>query len=363
MANCLSCHADVLAGEIVIGLGNARQDFTTDPSGAAELAGFAINDPAERREWRKWADRVSAIAPFIQTKVVGTNPADNLAAALFAHRDPVTLAWSEEPLLELPTREVPPVDVPPWWRMKKKNAMFYTAGGRGDHARIMMTASTLCVDEVPEAEAIDAYFGDVRAYITSLEAPPYPLPIDAELAEEGRPIFERTCTRCHGTYGENETYPNLLVPAEVVGTDPVLAFGASQYSERFVDWFNQSFYGETARFEPQPGYVAPPLDGIWATAPYLHNGSVPTLAALLDSSQRPAYWTRTMRTELSDFDPVAVGWVTTVSEHGHEGETNAARKKLIYDTTLFGHSNAGHTFGDVLTERERTALIEYLKTL
>ena len=77
--------------------------------------------------------------------------------------------------------------------MKKKNAMFYVAAGRGDHARIMMTASTLCVDSVDEARAIDEYFPDIRSFILTLEPPPYPYEINAELADQGQVVFEQTC--------------------------------------------------------------------------------------------------------------------------------------------------------------------------
>ena len=360
-ANCLTCHAHVLLGRVVIGLGNPDVDFTNDPSGAAELAGNFITDPAERVEWRKWADRVQATAPYIQTEIFGMNPADNLAGALFTRRDPVTLAWSDTDLLEPPSTNPAPLDTPPWWHMKKKNAMFFTGSGRGDHARIMMAASTLCVDEVAEARDIDAEFDDVRAYILSIEPPPYPFQVDADLAGQGRPLFEQTCAPCHGTYGDRALYPNLLAPQPVVGTDPLVALGEAQFSERFVDWFNGSFFGEISRFETTGGYVAPPLDGIWATAPYLHNGSVPTLATLLESAARPTYWTRSFQSD--DYDASEVGWVYTELDHGYDAEPNPSAKKRIYDTTRTGYTNTGHTFGDILTETERAAVIEYLKTL
>jgi hypothetical protein len=128
-----------------------------------------------------------------------------------------------------------------------------------------------------------------------------------------------------------------------------------------VKWFNESFYGKLARLEPQDGYVAPPLDGIWATAPYLHNGSVPTLAALLESGTRPKFWTRSF--ESTDFDEGAVGWKFTALAAGQDAEPDAAKRVLIYDTTKPGYGNGGHGFGDVLSAADRSALIEYLKTL
>jgi hypothetical protein len=257
-----------------------------------------------------------------------------------------------------------PVDVPPWWRMKKKNAMFYDGAGRGDHARIMMTASVLCTDSVAEAQEIDAYFGDVRAYITSLEPPPNPTPIDAAKAARGKAVFDATCSVCHGTYGDGGTYPNLLIPLDEIGTDPVIGSGAAQFADRFVDWFGKSFYGESARLEPRPAYYAPPLDGIWATAPYLHNGSVPSLAALLDAKTRPTFWRRKATDGLGqDYDPTIGGIGFDVVDHGQDAEPDAAARRRIYDTTKPGYGNGGHTFGDALAADDRAALLEYLKTL
>lgn len=360
-ANCLSCHAATLRGRLVIGLGSTGDDYTQNTGPMTLAAAFLAGSEAERAELALWRSRVSATSDYLVTRTVGVNPADNLAAILFAHRDPRTLAWSDRLLMDPPPREVVPVDVPPWWRMRKKNAMFYNASGRGDHARIMMTASALCTDSVDEARRIDAYFPHVRAYLRSLRPPPWPVPHDLPLAERGRAVFERSCARCHGTYGDHARYPNLVVGLRAVGTDPALALGASQFSQRFVDWYRDSFYGERSRIEPQPGYVAPPLDGVWATAPFLHNGSVPTLAALLDSRARPRFWTRDVDRRAYDLD--AVGWRSIALDHGQRDVDDPGERVRIYDTTLPGYSNAGHTYGDRLSDDERRAVLEYLKTL
>lgn len=372
--NCMICHAGVgVDGQVVVGLPGIDLDFG---GFASQISGFesqigalaGLLAPESYAELVKFADRLSTIAPYVQTEVQGVNPADNLAGILFSHRDRDTLAWSEEPLIDPPPPIVAPVDPPPWWRMKKKSTMFYTALGRGDHGRIMMTASTLCVDTVEDARAIDADFGHVRAYIASLEAPRWPEEIlgtiDPELARRGQGLFEANCSQCHGTYGESggatrddDTYPNLWVTLDEIGTDPILAVGASHVAERFVDWFNDSFYGETAWLDPQRGYVPPPLDGVWATAPYLHNGSVPTLAQVLDSTARPTYWRRQ-----AGFDATSVGLPHQVVDVGHDQIPGPGRR-TVYDTTLIGYGNGGHDFADHLDEAQRTALIEYLKTL
>jgi hypothetical protein len=211
----------------------------------------------------------------------------------------------------------------------------------------------MCVDDIATARSIDAYFPDIRAFIRSLEPPRFPGPIDRALAERGRDAFEMVCAGCHGTYGPDGRYPNKVVPVDKVGTDPELHRGSGQFAERYRAWFNGSFYGEISRLVTDVGYVAPPLDGVWATAPYFHNGSVPTLAAVLDRSQRPHRFVRSRGA--GDYDLEAVGWRTAVAD--------VADSKWVYDTGRPGYSNAGHTFGDELDAGERRAVLEYLKTL
>jgi mono/diheme cytochrome c family protein len=361
-SNCLTCHAARFDGKLVVGLGNEFLDFSQDPGRAANEAGAYVRGEAETAVWQKWADRIDGIAPYIRTDTVGVNPATNLTWALMAHRDPRSLAWSATPLIEPPPRRPLPVSVPPWWRMAKKHAMFYTSLGRGDHARFMILASALCADTVEEARTVDAYAPDIRAYIASLAPPTYPWPIEAVLAEEGRGVFQRQCSGCHGSYGEEAEYPDLVVALEEIGTDPEYALAATDGREdRFYEWLSESFYGELSRLAPAPGYIAPPLDGIWATAPFLHNGSVPDIASLLESSRRPDYWR--WRGNPPAFDQQTLGYEFETLSNGKSGVSDPGVRRQIYDTSLSGYGNAGHTFADALSGDERRALIEYLKTL
>jgi hypothetical protein len=153
------------------------------------------------------------------------------------------------------------------------------------------------------------------------------------------------------------------VPLGVIGTDPVVAEAGVVHSPQLVDWYNNSFYGGITRMvpnDPFPGYMPPPLDGIWATAPYLHNGSVPTVELVLNSRARPRAWKR-VDLDRTHFDEDALGWPwQAVADPQALPE---AERKLVYDTTYWSQSNAGHTFGDHLTADERRAVIEYLKTL
>jgi mono/diheme cytochrome c family protein len=254
-----------------------------------------------------------------------------------------------------------PISVPPWWNVGKQHAMFYNGEGRGDHVSYMILASTTCTDSVAEAREIDSWFKDVRAYLATLRAPAYPYPIDPELAASGEQLFKSECKKCHGSYGEDARYPNKLVALDKVGTDPMLAQLAYHDGERFVRWFNASFYGAGASSQPALGYVAPPLDGVWATAPYLHNGSVPTLAALLDTESRPTRWR--FDGDAPAYDQTELGWIYHSLSQGREQFASLEEQKWVYDTTRPGFNNQGHDFGDVLSDDERGALLEYLKTL
>jgi hypothetical protein len=105
-------------------------------------------------------------------------------------------------------------------------------------------------------------------------------------------------------------------------------------------------------FVKQNGYVNVPLEGLWLRGPYLHNGSVPTLADLLaDPAQRPKVFFRGDDV----LDPAKVGFVS----QGPEAERIGFR----YDTSVAGNSNAGHLWGTTLGADDKRAMIEYLKTL
>src|SRR5262249_32919403 len=161
--------------------------------------------------------------------------------------------------------------------------------------------------------------------------------------------------------------PNKIVPIDEIGTDRTRWAGLSEGVGRHYNesWFAHEKTGWLTDDYPArqtAGYQAPPLDGIWATAPYLHNGSVPTVYHLLSSKARPKYFSRSYRTGKEDYDPVKLGLKTQVLEHGAEPQLPARERRQVYDTTLPGRGNSGHTFGDALSEDERLAVIEFLKT-
>lgn len=372
--NCLQCHAGKFNGKLVVGLGNADADWTTNlanTAGAANLLALLGPTPQEQKELDRFIGRLKVIGTPAVMRTVGTNPAEMLATTFVSHRDRNTLAWSDTPLLSIPAvdnlaaGDTITSKTPPWWRMAKKNGQFYNGMGRGDHRRSEMLAGSLCIDSVPQAETIDAHFNDVAAYITNLKAPAYPFPIDQQLAAEGHTVFTGACAGCHGTYAPDAvTYPNLLIRQSDVGTDSTVSLGGTTkyYGSDLVDWYNGSWFGQIGHYVPYDGYVAPPLDGVWATAPYLHNGSVPDIATLLDSGKRPRYWRRVDH-DTTHYDQSTLGFPWASLTSGQDAPPLGVAPKDIYDTDQFSHSNTGHTYGDFLTDAQRRAVIEYLKTL
>ena len=384
--NCLGCHSGKFDGELVIGMGNATADFTGGLTNGGTvtslpdelLVQLGLTEP-EMSSLNRLLRVARAFGPETVMRTIGQNPAESFTGILLAHHDPVTLEWSEEPLRPIVIRDEhgEPIedprltsDPPPWWRAKKKNALFYNGMARGDHRGTMALATAVCVDSIAEAQRVDALFADMQAFIGTVSAPLYKRSIDRALAERGKQVFTKSCAGCHGTHAQDpaddarDTYPNLLIPLDVIGTDPAVANMGVIHAPEFVDWYNGSFYGQITRAAPNdpfPGYMPPPLDGIWATAPYLHNGSVPTIELVLNSRARPRVW---KRIDLDDthYDEDALGWPWEAAPYS-QAEAPAEEKKFIYDTSYWSQSNTGHTFGDHLSGAERRAVIEYLKTL
>jgi hypothetical protein len=346
--DCLLCHGGSIAGQSIIGLGNASLDIQA-----------LFEDLAA-------ADGRSPKLPFTFGNVRGTSEAGAMAVYLFGLREAdLTLRTSP---LELGLRDDLCEDVPAWWLLKKKKTMYYTGGGDARSVRSLMQfmLSPLTLPSTFDWE--EPVFRDIQAYILSLQPPKYPLPIDRALAQAGEKIFTQTCVRCHGTYGEKWTYPNKIVPLDEIGTDPNRYYGISpalgaHYNRSWFARENPGWLADDYKARATTGYQAPPLDGVWATAPYFHNGSVPTVYHVLNSTARPRRFTRSYHTDRDAYDPNKLGWKVQLLEQPTENTLSAYERRRIYDTSLPGRSNRGHPFGDDLTEAERMAVIEYLKTL
>ena len=337
--DCMICHGGSIGGTSYVSVGNSQLDLQEF------LSDLTMADSGRK-------------IPFLFTlnTARGTVNAEQVAAVLLAARNS-DLSRRRFPLLL--GAKFPEMDVPAWWLLGRKTTMY--SDGRTDarsvRANMQFLLGELSLDEF---KALEPTFRDIQAYLNSLKPPKYPFPIDIDRAERGQSIFKKTCARCHGTYGPDGVYPNKIVPLDVVKTDPARALGMSITLLRHYNstWFAEHY---PAREDGEHGYQAPPLDGVWATAPYLHNGSVPTIDALLNSKTRPARFLRPPSTAFEHYDTEALGWKAPPFDPTVEPKSPEARYQV--DTARFGLGNGGHTFGDKLTEEERRDVIEYLKTL
>jgi mono/diheme cytochrome c family protein len=343
--NCLSCHASQLQGKLMVGLGRPQRMIRVDD---VNILGIALANPAALGSS---LDMLGRLLGGVYLGVMDVFP------YLAAHRDPATLKWTETQQFNPDAGVQGWVDIPPWWRTKKKNGLYSNGSGRGVQGHHMSFMSVFSVVDTTEAAVIEKNFDDVGAYLRSLEPPPFPGTIDTALAAQGEEVFLSACASCHGTYGENWTYPNVIIPYADVGTDPSLAKG--HWMTPTKDWYSKSWYAREGKswIEIVEGYYAPPLDGVWATAPFFHNGSVPTLDGVIDPKKRPAIWTSDMTAD--DYNLEKVGWLDKPGETTFTLDMGFGR----FDTNVAGNSNKGHDYGAELPEDQQKAVLEYLKTL
>jgi mono/diheme cytochrome c family protein len=196
----------------------------------------------------------------------------------------------------------------------------------------------------------------IADWILDFAPPKYPRPIDEALAEKGRGIYAQHCAACHGCR-EIDGFANdrvgTVTPIAEIGTDPHRLESFTPALTERMNTLGAGYRWQFQHFRKTHGYANLPLDGIWLRAPYLHNGSVPTLKALLQPvADRPRKFYR--GNDLYDWE--ALGFVSDKASDGK-------RTFFEYDTSRPGNGNGGHRYGTELSEDERRALLEYLKTL
>ncbi|HEY0916765.1 MAG TPA: hypothetical protein VGE22_17960 [Solimonas sp.] len=460
---CLFCHNGQL-GTVADGEGLGPQlggagsigDFavaSSDFSKAEGLAGFGAN---------------SALSLVTISTNRGTGAIDffQLAFILFSNGDPALLLNDKIVL----SQAIGNIKSPPWWNLAYRPQKFHGAVLPTDSSRIDLAAYYDLVKSLSgggdEALAwMDAHSGPVQTWAETLASPKFPGEINTALAEQGAILFHSknlwgdgldnpgpkpdqgngSCAGCHGAYSPRYTHdpayldtPELAgiaaytVPTAVVGTDPVYADAMQSLRNRDGSVspaiLNQAVVscglgnaGSTDDLTPI--YLAPPLWGTWAAAPYFHNGSVPNIWGVLDpDSERPNIWKRRSTPAREDqagkvvmgfdtnlqraYDFDKLGWKYDEIPCGAAGsqpyiacnplnpevpspvqallgeiykligltwnlprpegllmtQQNVENRK-VFNTNLYSQGNQGHAFTAVLTDAERKAIIEYLKTL
>ena len=260
-------------------------------------------------------------------------------------------------LNQLPHNElVGASDYPSIWNQRPREGMHLHWDGDNDSVEERNLSASLGAGVTPVTIDHDN-LKRVRDWIWTLPAPTYPWTIDRPLAARGAPIYQEQCANCHADHRFRDgvisgTRVGQVEAIETIGTDPfrlnsyTLTFASNQYG-----LYPDSRYRFT-RFRKTNGYANHPLDGIWLRAPYLHNGSVPTMRDLLEAPEaRPKVFYR----GYDVYDQAKLGFVSDVP--AADGQVFSR-----YDTSTPGNANSGHVYGTTLSDDEKRAVVEYLKT-
>jgi hypothetical protein len=261
------------------------------------------------------------------------------------------------PMNDLPAHEKnAPSDFPSIWLQGPRKGMQLHWDGNNTMVEERNKSAAFGTGTTPPTLDV-ANIGRIETWLLTKEPPKYPYPVDAAKAARGGALYKEYCSSCHGATGRDFSgeYVGKVNPIAEIGTD-----------RRRLDSYtydlavNQStlyvgYPWRFAHFRKTFGYANMPLDGLWLRAPFLHNGSVPTVRDLLEpASKRPPVFHR----GYDVYDPVKVGFRSEVAT---EGDKHYFR----FDTSVPGNANTGHEgkrYGTELPAADKDALVEFLKT-
>lgn len=209
--------------------------------------------------------------------------------------------------------------------------------------------------EIPVAERAFAWLETRRPQA-------FPGTIDPARAARGAVVYAQNCAACHGTYSEATGHPRLEGFPNWhgrVGSDPARA---AAFTAALTPYAATGGYGAVMDARPTGEYAAPLLSGVWATAPYMHNGSVPTLAQFLLLEPRSERFL--VGGHRLDFQAVGISGEERNGLRAYPEGYMPWSRPAVFDTRQAGRSNRGHEAQvDGLTVEQRRDLIEYLKGL
>ncbi|MFT6094058.1 MAG: mono/diheme cytochrome c family protein [Pseudohongiellaceae bacterium] len=381
--NCFACHAGVVNGVVVAGLASNSTVQRSTP--LTDVRGEVVR-----------GDNFGQYAVW------------NLAASIANPEETGLLTSAEETELTevMKNTQRPPVQAMPWWTMKYKvRDYWYGDGGPHDAAHFSLNFS-IGNEEINEHHTEHvAMTARALAFARETQSPVYPEKLDASLVQMGKEIFHGrldpedrstflACFQCHGEYTKKASALDYSMPGSWivnysgsellrnVGTDPSYSEVIEEFAPIVAHLDKLAVYYDaqgTPELTPvdRPlkgiGYIPPPLVGVWTTAPYFHNGSVPTIEAVLNSKLRPEIWDRDKSPHAYNMESVGLEYTAlTKAQYADLAATAAVAPDksqakvdmgFIYDTSNFGRGKMGHTWGDSLSNKERMAVIEFLKSL
>ena len=251
-------------------------------------------------------------------------------------------------LLNLPDDgSVGSTDIMAIWNQKQPQS-YYHADGINSSLKEVFISSALATGTTPQEVNLESV-ERIKSWLEELPPPAYPFAVDRDLAQQGAKVFANNCASCHGA---DSLRLGQVIPLDEVGTDPNRLMHWTALASEAMNNYTDNYPWDFTQFRKTDGYVASALDGVWAKAPYLHNGSVPSLTDLLNKpSDRPKKFYR----GYDVYDREHVGFIST--------DAAATRTSFLVDTTVEGNGNSGHEFGIELNKADQKSLIEYLKTL
>jgi hypothetical protein len=390
---CVACHSGRAAGRFIVGLGNKNIDVQQvghDLLLLEKAWDRAIPDFLLSREHMRVEGSAIRFAELLADERRG-----NLTQGLV----PVSIIrdwFYQDGAMRPPDLPRGAVKVPALWGYGAKRAEGQFCDGFGNGMKPGWAVAVELVAGQPP-DLVRKYTHEIEEAEIALGKflpPPYPFDIDAKRATAGQKTFKESCTPCHGEYERDaHQHPMYLPPKFIpwkssnVRTDRDRLDGNTPDFRKLVESNRLSELIE-GRHDRGHGYFAPRLVGIWARYPYLHNGSVPSIAALLTPVDgRPSVFSLRDAGEQSRFDPETLG--LTVAKPGSAEEADLLRAAREGARDVFytkrcgraggavvehglvdsphpdgcGFSNKGHPNGIALPDADKRNLIEYLKTL
>jgi mono/diheme cytochrome c family protein len=264
------------------------------------------------------------------------------------------------PAAQLPERErIGTSDFPSVWQQQPRRDMQLHWDGNNPSLHERNLSAAIGAGVTPTTVDHEA-IGRVATWLQTLNPPANPLlaGIDQDKAARGKALYAERCAACHGSM-QDQGYD--FTGSEVGKVTPIAAIGTDRarmdsYTEELAANQNTLFaaYPEHhfRHFRKTFGYANMPLEGLWLRAPYLHNGSVPTLHDLLEpAADRPVTFFRGD----DRLDPAKDGFRTDAAADG-------PHRFFEYDTRRVGNGKDGHEYGTDLTADQKQDLLEYLKT-
>ena len=368
--SCAACHSATLFGKPILGMTNrfarANEMFAFGQRGLAKASPtiFGMISGANREErdlYREAREHIVSIG-VKKPEALGLDTSlAQVALSLakrklspYSERTEYDATHPRENLLDHLVADSKPAV---WWNVKYKTRWLSDGSvisGNPVFTNFLWNEIGRGVDLPELIEWLQANQSTVEELTTAVFATTAPRyqdffgeqSIHVERAKRGETLFVQNCAQCHGTYQKDWSRSSNTLTVKYFASTPIVDVGTDagrrQGMRALQEGLNPLEFSQKFNIviAEQKGYAPPPLEGIWARYPYLHNNSIPNLCALMTAPEkRPVtYFAGEAIDREKDYDQDCVGYPT-------DKKTPAAWKKdaeYLFDTRKSGLSNSGH---------------------